>query len=231
MHDDDLTLIKKADPGANETWLKGLAKYKKALGKEYETWYRETAELLEDAEPEEYDGIIDERLALLALALKKLGRQQLSQAFLYAAEGEVSPEGWTKLQKLMLDNEKYIDSSLMQTIRRVDTRVLLVGGLAAMLAGFAALQYRVEYYAHRYWQSLHEGAGEKIDRLGNPRVRRVLNELARHCPTCPGKAGEYESWDVMVSQVGLPGDSSDPCGPFCYCRIEYVNSDGKWQGF
>lgn len=65
-------------------------------------------------------------------------------------------------------------------------------------------------------------------RPGNIPILRMLNHLATHCNTCPGKAGVYPSWnDMLAFTGGLPGDGSDQCHSNCRCQIE-VLIDGAW---
>ncbi len=136
----------------------------------------------------------------------------------------ISVDNWRAMVDAEGEYEDMLDNRLLPEIGRVDPRVIAIGGAAAMIAALGALTYRIEQYAGPYWRAVQLGAGTKIEELGNPRVRRVLQDGAIHCNTCPDKAGEYDSWDDMVSQVGLPSDGSDFCGGHCLCYVLY------WDG-
>jgi hypothetical protein len=213
-----------------DSWNSATDAYAKILGKEYTQWSEQLSNELADAEPDDYDDIVAAALLVLATKLKAKGRADLADAFKTGANNSVSPNGWTRFAGLESENEQSIDTSLIPSIASVDWRQVIVGGAAAILAALTSKTGLVERYAGVYWRALHEGAGEQIAELGNPRVRRVLNDDAKHCVTCPDKEGEYESWDDMVAQVGIPGDGSDACLANCRCWAEYW--DGKdWVRF
>lgn len=101
-----------------------------------------------------------------------------------------------------------------------------VAAAGAAMAADAFLS-RLEMYAGAYWQSLWLGASQRDGYTG--RVRRVLDPGAKHCMTCPPKAGVYDSYDDMVNEVGLPGDGDDDCVGNCRCTVEFENADAEFE--
>lgn len=91
---------------------------------------------------------------------------------------------------------------------------------------------RVARYDSAFWVVIWAGLSERARRLEDEeqpyKVRRSLDPRADHCGTCPGKVGEYPSWDAMLEYCGgLPGDGSDACGPGCRCSLELLEETVK----
>ncbi|MCK9597580.1 MAG: hypothetical protein M0R06_00990 [Sphaerochaeta sp.] len=218
---------KSADLSKASSWESSLEQYKRALGKVYKDWYEQTTMQLEQAAPEDWDAILAAAILLLKAKFKKLMDEKLQEAFLEEAENEVSDEGWLAYQRMIDENDKLVEQNLLPVIGKIDIRKVVVVG--ALLALFAGLTYKVLSYAGRMWHALNLGAGEKVKRMGNPRTKWVLNDLAEHCEDCPRYAGEYDSWDDMIAQTnGGPGSGNTACFSNCRCRVE-VWDGTSWQ--
>jgi len=93
--------------------------------------------------------------------------------------------------------------------------LLFLGSWAATLSG-------------RFWATIWQGKMDKVayEHGGQPMpVKRTLNDGAKHCDTCPSKAGTYDSWEEMLSECGgLPGSGSDACFSSCRCEL------WEWNG-
>lgn len=88
-----------------------------------------------------------------------------------------------------------------------------------------SLRARFLMYVGSMWNAIWAGLFDRTpDTL---RVRRVMEQGAHHCDTCPGKEKEYNSFDEMVNKVGLPGDGSDTCLTNCRCTIEVETEPGS----
>lgn len=86
---------------------------------------------------------------------------------------------------------------------------------------------RIEMYGGAYWAAVWLGMGGRVfedARNGvTHKVYRYLDPNAKHCHTCPPKAGEYDSWSEMLRICGgLPGDGSDDCRGNCRCWVEVI---------
>ncbi len=95
-------------------------------------------------------------------------------------------------------------------------------------------QNRAGLYAGLFWTMVWVGFGAALRKRFGPqgtkqiRVRRLLDPKSKHCGTCPGKAGEYESWDEMLALTGgLPADGSDDCHSNCNCTLQSF-VQGNW---
>lgn len=90
---------------------------------------------------------------------------------------------------------------------------------------------RIALYAGAVWLAIWLGVGDNVskpDSMGKVRrVRRVLDDRALHCTTCPPKAGDYASFEQMMLAVGLPADGSDQCKANCRCFIEVETTPGS----
>jgi len=106
-----------------------------------------------------------------------------------------------------------------------------------------AIASRASLYSGAFWSLIWEGMGATLDaetqaarvndRPIDNRVRRVLDDGAAHCETCPPKAGIYTDWDTMLAICGgLPGDGSDQCHSNCRCELQHWNDQtGEWSSF
>lgn len=95
----------------------------------------------------------------------------------------------------------------------------------AIRSSLEALRARFLMYAGAMWNAIWAGLFDSTPKTR--RVRRVMEIGAHHCATCPDKERIYESFDIMVQEVGLPGDGSDDCLTNCRCTIEVETEPGS----
>ena len=136
---------------------------------------------------------------------------------------------------LLQRNSTFVDGSLIPYMRNelLEPGGGTVGDLINERLG--AWESRAGLYAGAGWSARWTGLQESyreaaLGREVPQRVRRVLDPLAAHCPTCPPKAHEYASWDDMIAYCGgLPADGSDQCYSNCRCTVEVEVESGVWE--
>lgn len=115
-----------------------------------------------------------------------------------------------------------------------------IGIVAEIEIAFAseldALASRAAQYSGSFWTAVWDGFGSAARdtelEIGAPvRVRRILDDFAEHCETCPRKEGTYNSWEDMLAVTGgVPADGSDDCQSNCRCRLQFEDPEtGLWR--
>ena len=208
----------------------------------YADWQDSTSKKLANEQDETVrNAILTAALAALLVMLIDAGRAGLLGAMQIGASGALSPNGLATLQQLVTTNETWLENSLIPAIdarARLDMHdpAFMLGGVAALTATLGVFTGRVASYAGGFWNAIFNGIGDAIaeDPNGdNLKVERVLDDNAKHCNTCPDKAGIYENWDDMVARAGIPGDGSDTCYANCRCtlKIETAPGSGVFERF
>lgn len=129
--------------------------------------------------------------------------------------------GINRLEQLGQLSADFFSDSFIIALAALGVSGLESGGIRALLE---TLRARFMMYAGAMWTAIWEGARDATDSA--LRVRRVLEEGAAHCEVCPDFAREYESYDIMVAEVGLPGENT-PCLTNCRCSIEVETVPGS----
>jgi len=180
---------------------------------------------------------LDKRLAKLKADYLTLCNSRLEQAFkigttlaAHSLGNEPPPNsalGRRKLNMIKATSHQYFDGLIDDLkdacLRQMRTGTKQVGykGFMDIATGFIN---RIAQYSGHFWQAIHEGIGDFLsvvqDNKPQP-VTRHLDPEARHCSTCPEKAGDYKSWEDMANTVGVPGDGSDECLGNCRCFVTW----------
>jgi hypothetical protein len=175
-------------------------------------------------------------LAILELAdqLEQIAIEELPVAF-GMGSGEATPGigEVIDLGGLVAENQSFLDGSfapyMLEELAPTLNPFATIGSVA--IDRQFAWENRIGLYAGAFWTAVWIGLGvELVNRLraDTQPVRRLLDPLAKHCPTCPPKAREYGSWNEMLAFTGgLPADGSDDCHSNCRCQIE-VFDKGEW---
>jgi hypothetical protein len=140
------------------------------------------------------------------------------------------------IELALASNAAFLSNSLKPAVEARIQKALDEGKtLAEAIAeseAFAA--NRSSLYAGAFWTLIWSGRLSALLKKFGPRangntpVMRVLDPRAKHCATCPQKAGVYSSWDEMLILTGgLPADGSDDCHSNCRCRIKILDG-GKF---
>ena len=230
----------RARPG-NPTFERETDAYQRAISETYAAWYDRTSRDLDAADDDERHEVLDAALLLLASQLIRLGRERLPQAVMTGA-GNVppSPETWAALQRALAENEQYINESLIPAIgermRGAFTDLDIVAGGAVALSGvLQTLAGRVAGYANPLymllWVAYRDRVNAASEKAGRPaRVRWVLDDRARHCEDCLAFAGEYDSYDTMLSMTGnrVPGSAELADRGNCRCVLQVETEGGAW---
>lgn len=212
----------------------------------YHDWSTEASEdigtLGTETTEEQLWAQLDDWLGVGLLLLQEKGYQDLVAAYILGfGSPSIGPEGLGTIEEAQRKNDHYLANSLF-----ADIRGKLEGEIAAILLllksgkpdeaahltelTLLSLDWRVPLYSGSYWEMIHAGIGHRITERGaeaGPRVRRVLDPLAIHCSTCPPKAREYDDWETMVAEAGIPGDGSDECDGRCRCGVQILH-EGIW---
>lgn len=230
----DLQALSEAEPSTRHPLKnrKALAAYKDELQAIYNDWAENAADELAGADEEDREELIAALLAMLALQLKRAGRQGMADAFEVGLAGNTpTAEALAALDEAITQNDWYVDNSLIPAIRERLERDSSVEGFTwegpALGDIFSGMKWRVNLYAGAVWFAIGIGVWAAMMRRGDPPTRRYLDPSADHCETCPPKAHEYESYSSMVAQVGLPSDGSDQCRSNCRCGVDAF-IDGAW---
>lgn len=151
---------------------------------------------------------------------------ELTSAFGVGLSGaQPTPDGIDRLKKVGQTSVDYFKDSFLPALSAVSLAGLAADEIKAALNPFVS---RLGLYAGAYWESIWQG-----QRDATPihlKVKRVLQDGADHCPTCPGKAGVYDSYDDMIAQCGgVPADGSDSCLSNCRCKIFVETESGGFE--
>lgn len=146
----------------------------------------------------------------------------LTEAFGIGLAGkQPTDEGRAKLQAFYESQLDYLQGFMD------DLESDLLANVAAGVVGddlkaaTAPAESRAALYAGAYWASVYQGMGDNLNqRRQKPRVRRMLDVHADHCQDCIARAREYDNFDDMLQQAGIPGDGSTACLSNCRCMVE-----------
>lgn len=228
------------------SYLDATQQYEAGLVGIYDDWVADAAQGLGSLGPDVDEATFaekwDDYLGVALLLLKEKGYEDLLAAYVLGfGSPSIGPEGLKLVEEAQQKNDSYLAGSLFE-----DIRGKLEGEIAAILLllkqgrpdeairlienALLTLEYRLPLYAGTFWEMIHAGIGQRITERGTtdgPPVRRVLDPLAKHCSTCPGKAKVYASWSAMVAEAGIPGDGSDECDGRCRCSVQELH-EGVW---
>lgn len=166
----------------------------------------------------------DEYTNTMAGALLALGETELTNAYILGLQsGELSLADQDRLREMIDTNARYVTESFIADAKQMARRY--VNGEEVNLE---ALLPRISLYAGPYWAAIWNGTGARVTSVqaqtGVPiQVERILDANAKHCLTCPPKAGVYDSWASMLQACGgVPGDGSDECVGRCRCSLRVL---------
>lgn len=172
-------------------------------------------------------------IAVLVSRLQNAAERNLKRAYkLGLGNRTFDEDDLENINAALASNLFFLQNSLAPDIeRRIDQGLDLDAGFAAALADSAAFtENRSGLYAGSFWTLVWAGLGAAMLRkfgtqaLRETPVRRLLDPGAKHCPTCPPKAGVYSSWEEMLALTGgLPADGSDICMSNCRCSIQVLD--------
>lgn len=167
-----------------------------------------------------------ERLLADLLALMEVG---LSEAYGVGLGGSApTVEAMYGVQQIANSQRTYLVRYAADFSAAITAGLItgLVG--AALRDSLSSFVSRAALYAGSFWETLWRGLGDALSQEDTPlKVRRVLDDGAQHCQTCPPKAREYDSYEQMVAEAGIPGDGNDDCLSNCRCWIEVETSPGS----
>ena len=180
---------------------------------------------------------IDAEIAALLLVLQNAATRHYKRAYKLGLNNQnLNEEDLRKIDLALASNLAYLRNSYAPALKR-KINTLIDAGLEFDLAIVEAsepMMSRIGLYAGSSWVMMQVGLGAAIERrfgtnaLNEVPVRRLLDPRAEHCNSCPGKAGEYNSWNEMLLLCGgLPADGSDDCYSNCRCRLQ-VLKNGNW---
>jgi hypothetical protein len=170
--------------------------------------------------PDDFDNAVDDLYDEFADLLPG----ELTDAFGVGLAGEQpTKDGVDRLKKVGQTSHDYFKDSFLTALGAVSLTGLATDEIQAALDPFVS---RLGMYAGSYWESIWQGNRDATP--ASTRVRRVLNG-SNHCATCPDKEGDYESYDAMVAEAGMPGDGSDDCLSNCRCTLETEDEDGGFS--
>lgn len=223
-------------------------KYRKKLQRKYSGWLSGMAgDLVGDDPPEDKRKKLAAALAVLALLLKRTGREELPKALGIGRKGEApSPAGLADLAAQIARNEEFLgDAPGESELERMadgpermvgDTFVVAAGRKLVLASGEPGvdtlgvissgetLRSRLGLYDGGFWLlvllGLKDWYGEHV---AGEKVKWILDPAAAHCEDCPALAGVYENWDALPT---LPGQGVR-CDGNCRCRI-FVQQGGQW---
>lgn len=137
----------------------------------------------------------------------------LSQGFDVGLQGDDPTDtGIARLKAIGQESADYFHDSFMPAVRALD----ISGAADAIQALLETLRARLLMYAGSMWTAIWEGLRDTTK--ATLRVRRVLEDGAAHCETCPPKAKVYDSFEAMVEEVGMIG-TNDDCMSNCRCYL------------
>lgn len=180
---------------------------------------------------------IDAEIAVLLLLLQDVARRHYKIAYQTGLNDKnLNAEDLRKIELALASNLAYLRNSYAPALKR-KINDLIDRGLPfddAVVEAQNPMMSRIALYAGSAWVLMQVGKAASMERkfgttaLNDVPVRRLLDAKAEHCGTCPGKAGEYESWNEMLMFCGgLPADGSDECHSNCRCSLQ-VWDGGGW---
>ncbi len=190
------------------------------------------------------EGFEDLALLLLVLEarLQNAAERHIPEAYRLGVDGRVLDEDDRRnIDTALESNRVFLQTSLIPAIAN-RIQLAMEGEVGEELPTFGQAvgdsvhfsQNRAGLYAGLFWTMVWVGFGAALRKRFGPqgttqvRVRRLLDPKSKHCGTCPGKAGEYESWDEMLALTGgLPADGSDECHSNCNCTLQSF-VQGNW---
>ena len=230
---------------------KATNEYQRKLVRAYDRWAVDARKAIIKAENAgkhgvELEAVVDEELAILADAMKDLGREGILEAVTMGLGGETpDAEAFKVIADKVEENEEFIDESLIPDIRAKIAGHLQEAGKTYQLDELAlsgvltSMRTRAGGYAGTFWGAVFLGGGlaqKKKDKKraeegkAPRRVRWVLDPSAEHCEDsahgrgCVGLEGTYDSWDALPT---LPA-SGTTCLGNCRCGLEIEESPGQW---
>lgn len=180
---------------------------------------------------------IDAEIAILVLMLQNAATRHYKRAYQLGLNNqELDAEDLRKIDAALANNLAYLQNNYAPALKRRINRAIDEGMEFddAVIEAQKPMMSRIALYAGAAWVLMNAAKASALERkkgpsaLNNVPVRRILDPRAEHCTTCPGKAGEYSSWNEMLMMCGgLPADGSDDCHSNCRCRIEVLD-EGNW---
>ena len=231
--DEDFALrLKQGGP----TWERRTNAYELALRQTYQAWADDTAAALEgEDDDDKFREKLAAAIALLLARLAELGRRSLPEALgLGLGDVPASPEALGEVAAAVAQNEQYLNESLgpaieAKTMRRVHEDPLIRGDRAALGGIFSTFLGRIGSYAGAFWALIMRGVVDKLRQgKAGPKVRWVLDRLAKHCPDCLRLAGTYDNYEALMAATGnhVPGSGGTVCGSNCRCHLEVETPRG-----
>lgn len=235
----------KEDEGRLEAYHRATDKYQQELRELYLEWVDDAAQKLSQVKDEvELQYLLDDVILWGLLMLKRKGWEDLLAAYVLGFGSKVvGPRGLEAVRLEMDKNDHFLTNNLFKDVRGklvgqiMAITLLLKDGRRDEVASLISttlfsFRGRVGLYAGQYWHAVELGIGERVKEMQRQKgedipVRRVLDDMAEHCETCPPKAREYPNWETLEATAGLPADGSDACGPNCRCYIE-ISIEGQW---
>jgi len=193
---------------------------------------------LEGRGPEELAGM----LLVLEVRLQNAAERHIPGAYQLGIDGRaLDADDQRNIDVALESNRTFLQTSLIPAIaNRIGLAMEGEIGeepptfIEAIGTSLPFSQNRAGLYAGLFWTMVWVGFGAALRKRFGPqgtkqvRVRRLLDPKSKHCGTCPGKAGEYESWDEMLAFTGgLPADGSDECHSNCNCTLQSF-VQGSW---
>ncbi|MCI0349794.1 MAG: hypothetical protein L0Z53_10245, partial [Acidobacteriales bacterium] len=136
--------------------------------------------------------------------------------------------GHFNLQMLASSQQAYLTNMIADFGRAISASVgvgLIANDLRGSLSGFVS---RAALYAGAFWEAIWRGLGDMLTQRGEKlKVRRMLDDKAAHCSLCPTLAKEYDSFEALLAEAGLPGDGRTPCLSNCRCWVEVETAPGS----
>ncbi len=195
---------------------------------------------LEGRGPEELAGM----LLVLEVRLQNAAERHIPKAYELGIDGRALDEDDQRnIDTALASNRVFLQTSLIPAIANrihlamegvIDEALPTFGQAVGDSLPFS--QNRTGLYAGLFWTMIWVASSAALKKRFGPqgttqvKVRRLLDPKSKHCGTCPGKAGEYQSFDEMLSLTGgLPADGSDQCHSNCNCTLQFF-IEGNWTG-
>ena len=216
-------------------WENEVNRYQVELRMLYAEWVDDLAVSLSD-----YDYLSDEiilsSLAVLDARLVALSRQRIFEVFdlgYGAGEIEYTVDVISEVSSAMIDNERYIHTSLIPDLRTViydaiHNPAFLLLGTAFLVGELFKKASRVESYAGAAWNAVNKGAGMFASRQALP-VYWLRDFLVEHCESCLAYGErEYVSYEALLAETGgVTPANGTACYGNCRCSL-MVLRDGEY---
>ncbi len=217
-------------------WERETNKYQRELRALYIAFATRLALRLDEADPEEFDVIIEEELAVFESDMQEKGREKLLFGMMLGLGAmAVTPALLDRVTQRIRDNDTFISLSLIPAIREraraaaFDPDVLLAG-VKGFESALFPLGARTELYAGAMWNVIMEAVGDVSEREEDNRIIWMREALAKHCPDClefgedSGKI--YNSFAEMLALTGgaMPG-SGVQCNGNCRCTLLVIREE------